>query len=29
LSDQHLNNINVKAAKKFTTPKLPEKIWKV
>ena len=29
LSDQHLNDINVKAAKKFTTPKLPAKIWKV
>jgi hypothetical protein len=29
LSDQHLNNINVAAAKKFTTPKLPAKIWKV
>jgi hypothetical protein len=26
LSDQHLNDINVKAAKKFTTPKLPAKI---
>jgi hypothetical protein len=26
LSDQHLNNINVAAAKKFTTPKLPAKI---
>jgi hypothetical protein len=26
LSDQHLNDINVKAAKKFTTPKLPVKI---
>jgi len=26
LSDPHLNNINVKAAKKFTTPKLPAKI---
>lgn len=26
LSDPHLNNINAKAAKKFTTPKLPEKI---
>ncbi len=23
LSDPHLNNINVKASKKFTTPKLP------
>ena len=26
LSDQHLNNINVAASKKFTTPKLPAKI---
>ena len=26
VSDQHLNDINVKAAKKFTTPKLPAKI---
>tara|TARA_R110000868_G_scaffold30712_4_gene113276 strand:- start:4269 stop:4499 length:231 start_codon:yes stop_codon:yes gene_type:complete len=26
LSDQHLNNINVAAAKKFTTPKLPSKV---
>lgn len=26
LSDNHLNDINVKAAKKFTTPKLPAKI---
>jgi hypothetical protein len=26
LSDNHLNNINVAAAKKFTTPKLPAKI---
>ena len=26
LSDPHLNNINVKAGKKFTTPKLPEKV---
>jgi len=26
LSDQHLNNINVKANPKFTTPKLPAKI---
>lgn len=26
LSDNHLNNINVAAAKKFTTPKLPSKI---
>ena len=26
LSDNHLNNINVKADKKFTTPKLPAKI---
>jgi len=29
LSDQHLNDINVAASKKFTTPKLPAKIWKV
>ena len=29
LSDPHLNNINVKATPKFTTPKLPAKIWKV
>ena len=26
LSDQHLNNINVAASKKFTTPKLPTKV---
>lgn len=26
LSDPHLNNINVAASKKFTTPKLPAKI---
>jgi len=26
LSDPHLNNINVKATPKFTTPKLPAKI---
>jgi hypothetical protein len=26
LSDPHLNNINVKANPKFTTPKLPAKI---
>ena len=26
LSDQHLNNINVAAAKKFTTPKLPTNV---
>jgi len=26
LSDQHLNDINVAAPKKFTTPKLPAKI---
>lgn len=26
LSDPHLNNINVAAAKKFTTPKLPTKV---
>lgn len=26
LSDQHLNNINVSAAKKFTTPKLPTNV---
>ena len=26
LSDQHLNNINVNAPKKFTTPKLPSKV---
>jgi hypothetical protein len=26
LSDQHLNDINVAATKKFTTPKLPAKI---
>ena len=26
LSDQHLNDINVAASKKFTTPKLPAKI---
>ena len=26
LSDPHLNNINVAASKKFTTPKLPEKV---
>jgi hypothetical protein len=26
LSDPHLNNINVKASPKFTTPKLPAKI---
>ena len=26
LSDQHLNNINVNASKKFTTPKLPSKV---
>ncbi len=26
LSDNHLNNINVAAAKKFTTPKLPKSV---
>jgi hypothetical protein len=26
LSDPHLNNINVAASKKFTTPKLPTKV---
>lgn len=26
LSDQHLNNINVGASKKFTTPKLPKNV---
>ena len=26
LSDNHLNNINVAASKKFTTPKLPAKV---
>jgi hypothetical protein len=26
LSDNHLNNINVAAAQKFTTPKLPTKV---
>ena len=26
LSDNHLNNINVAAAKKFTTPKLPTSV---
>ena len=26
LSDPHLNNINVAASKKFTTPKLPIKV---
>lgn len=26
LSDQHLNNINVAASKKFTTPKLPKNV---
>ena len=26
LSDQHLNNINVAAAKKFTIPKLPTNV---
>ena len=26
LSDNHLNNINVAAAKKFTTPKLPTNV---
>ena len=26
LSDQHLNNINVATAKKFTTPKLPTSV---
>lgn len=26
LSDQHLNNINVSATKKFTTPKLPKSV---
>jgi len=26
LSDPHLNNINVAASKKFTTPKLPSKV---
>ena len=26
LSDQHLNNINVAASKKFTTPKLPKSV---
>ena len=26
LSDNHLNNINVAASKKFTTPKLPTKV---
>jgi hypothetical protein len=26
LSDNHLNNINVAATKKFTTPKLPAKV---
>ena len=26
LSDPHLNNVNVKATPKFTTPKLPAKI---
>lgn len=26
LSDPHLNNVNVKASKKFTTPTLPDKV---
>ena len=26
LSENHLNNINVAAAKKFTTPKIPAKV---
>lgn len=26
LSDQHLNNVNVAASKKFTTPKLPKNV---